>query len=115
MKKWYFDIPAFKATVGHKFEFTAGDDKTKYRHLCKVTEVVTEKKLSYTWTYEGFNVDSIVTFELFEAGGNSTTRIRLTHQGVEKFPTNDPNFKRQSFEAGWTEIVGKSLKQYVEG
>jgi uncharacterized protein YndB with AHSA1/START domain len=114
MKKWYFDIPDFKPIVGHKFEFIAGDEKTKYRHLCRVTEVVTEKKLAYTWTYEGFNTDSIVTFELFEAGGNAQTRVRLTHQGVEKFPTKDPNFKRESFEAGWNEIIGKLLVDYLK-
>ena len=114
MKKWYFDIPGFKPVVGHAFEFIAGDDKTKYRHLCKVKEVVIEKKIAYTWTYENFNADSLVTFELFEAGGNAKTRVRLTHQGVEKFQTNDPNFRRESFDAGWTEIVGKQLKKYVE-
>jgi uncharacterized protein YndB with AHSA1/START domain len=114
MKKWYFDIPDFRLIVGHKFEFVAGDEQTKYRHLCKVTEVVTEKKLSYTWTYEGFNSDSVVTFELFEAGGNTQTRVRLTHQGVENFPTKDPNFKRESFDSGWSQIIGKSLKEYAE-
>jgi uncharacterized protein YndB with AHSA1/START domain len=116
MKKWYFDIPDFKAEVGRKFQFWGGDENTKYLHLCRVIEVVPEKKLSYTWTYEGFEVESIVTFELFEAdgAGNNKTRVRLTHIGVEKFPTNDKNFKRESFVAGWDYIIGTSLREYFE-
>ena len=116
MKKWYFDVPDFKAQVGHKFQFWGGDENTKYLHLCKVTEVIPEKKLSYTWTYENFNVESVVTFELFEAAGagNDKTRVRLTHIGVEKFPTDDKNFARESFVAGWDHIIGTSLREYLE-
>ena len=44
MKKWYFDIDSFKPEVGFEFHFTAGDDKNKYLHLCKITEVIPGKK-----------------------------------------------------------------------
>ncbi|HRG88609.1 MAG TPA: SRPBCC domain-containing protein, partial [Chitinophagales bacterium] len=37
MKKWYFDLAAFKPEVGFEFSFTAGSETKQYLHLCKVT------------------------------------------------------------------------------
>jgi uncharacterized protein YndB with AHSA1/START domain len=111
LKKWYFDIAEFKAEIGFEFQFEGGDEKNTYVHLCKVTEVIHERKLTYTWTYQGFKGTSYVTFELFEEG--SKTRVKLTHQGLENFP-NEPQFARKNFEAGWADIIGRLLKEFVE-
>lgn len=113
MKKWYFDIPDFKPEVGHEFEFTAGDDTKKYTHHCKVLEVIPNKKLSYTWRYPEKPGTSTVTMELFPEG--DTTKFRLTHSGLETFPQDHPDFRKESFAAGWTDIIGKFLKEYLEG
>jgi len=112
MKQWYFDVSAFKPVVGFEFHFEAGDDKTKYLHLCKVLEVVTGKKLAYSWRYDGYPGDSVVTFELFAEGDK--TRLKLTHTGLETFPADNPAFKKENFAKGWTSITGKSLKNFVE-
>ena len=50
MKQWYFDLAEFKAEIGFKFEFTGGPPEKEYLHLCEVTEVIPEKKLTYTKT-----------------------------------------------------------------
>ena len=55
--------------------------------------------------------DSLVTFELF--GEGDKTRVKLTHTGIETFPKT-PAYARKNFEAGWTEIIGSELKQFVE-
>jgi len=112
MKKWYFDIAEFKAEVGFEFRFSAGSEKKKYLHLCKVTEVVAGKKLTYSWRYDGYPGISHVTFELIPEGDQ--TRVRLTHTGIESFPRDDRDFARESFTAGWTHIVGTALKGHVE-
>ena len=112
MKKWYFDLPAFKPEVGFEFRFLAGSEKKKYQHVCRVTEVIVGKKLSYSWRYDGYDGISFVTFELFEEG--KQTRLRLTHKGLESFPMNEPDFAKTSFAAGWTDIIGRSLKGFVE-
>ena len=52
--------------------------------------------------------------EIEDILGNQTKLI-LTHEGVETFPPDDPNFSRASFEAGWKEIISISLKNYIEG
>ncbi len=114
MKKWYFDIAAFKPKVGFEFSFTGtGKDGEKYVHLCKVTEVIKEKKLTYSWRYEGFEGNSFVTFELSAEG--EKTKLKLTHAGLETFPATANNaFAKENFAQGWTFITGTSLQQYLE-
>ena len=111
MRVWYFDLDEFKPEVGFEFEFTVEHEGTKYHHLCKITEVIPQKKIAYTWRYAGEEGDSLVTFELFADGGK--TRLKLTHEGLETFPKL-PAYAKTNFEKGWTEIIGSSLKQFVE-
>ena len=113
MKQWYFDIAAFKPEVGFEFEFTGSKDDVNYLHKCKITEAVPGKKLTYSWKYAGFEGMSYVTWELFDEGDK--TRLKLTHEGLETFPQNNPDFAKESFADGWTNIIGKSLKEFVEG
>ncbi|HSR16861.1 MAG TPA: SRPBCC domain-containing protein [Ignavibacteriaceae bacterium] len=113
MKKWYFDIAEFEAEADFKFQFYGeGLKGEKYLHLCKIIEVIPEKKLSYSWKYENYPGNSLVTFELFSEGNN--TRLKLTHEGIESFGTDNPDFAKKSFEMGWSEIIGKSIKDFVE-
>jgi uncharacterized protein YndB with AHSA1/START domain len=109
-KHWFFDIPKFAPVVGCEFGFDVEHKGMQYLHRCKVTEVIPEKRLAYTWRYEGHAGDSLVTFELFPQGGK--TRLKLTHEGLETFPKM-ATFAKENFLQGWTEIVG-SLKQLVE-
>lgn len=112
MKQWYFDITGFKPEVGFEFQFPGQGHKGEhYLHLCKITEVVPNKKLTYSWRYEGQAGISFLTFELFDEG--IKTRFILTHEGLETFPAN-PDFARESFAEGWTQIIGSSLKDFVE-
>ena len=111
MKQWYFDVSDFKPKVGFEFQFTGENEGIIYRHLCKVIAVETGKKLSYSWTYDGFPGYSVVTFELFSEGDK--TRVKLTHEGLETFP-DMKDFKRENFVGGWTQIIGKNLKEFVE-
>ena len=111
MREWYFDLKEFKPQLGFEFEFVVEHEGKTYHHLCSVTEVITEKKIAYTWRYKGEPGDSLVTIELFPE--SSRTRLRLTHKGLETFPKT-PAFARKNFEAGWTAIIGTELKQFVE-
>jgi uncharacterized protein YndB with AHSA1/START domain len=112
MKQWYFDLSEFKPEVGFEFQFTAGDKDKTYVHLCKITEVIPGKKLSYSWRYEEYPGNSIVTFELFADGKN--TKLKLTHSGLETFPQDTKAFSVESFSKGWTHIIGKSLPAYLD-
>lgn len=112
MKEWYFDLAEFKAEPGFTFEFDGGTEEHIYTHICNVTEVIPEQKLAYSWRYKGYEGDSLVSFELSEEANG--TLLRLTHSGLETFPADNPDFARKNFEAGWNEIIGTLLKEYVE-
>ena len=112
MKEWYFNLAEFRAEPGFQFQFEGGTEDRSYLHLCTITEVIPNKKLQYTWRYDGYEGNSVVTFELFAEGDK--TRLKLTHAGLETFPANNPDFAKKNFETGWTEIIGTSLKRFVE-
>lgn len=112
MKKWYFDLPAFKPKVGFEFQFSAGCEGRNYLHLCKITEVIPGKKLTYSWRYDGYEGNSFVTFELFAEGNK--TRLKLTHEGLETFSKSNPDLAKENFVQGWTHILGTSLKDFME-
>lgn len=113
MKQWYFDLPEFKAEVGFTFTFAGGPSpERQYVHLCEVMEVVPGKKLSYSWRYEGYIGNSLVTFELYPQG--EKTLLRLTHAGLETFPSDNPDLAKHNFEVGWDAIVNQSLLAYVQ-
>lgn len=114
MKQWYFDLPGFKAEVGFEFQFKGGrDENNLYLHLCKITEVIPERKLTYSWRYDGYAGNSFVTFELTPEGKDKTKLI-LTHRGLETFPSDNQDLAKKNFAEGWTQIIGTSLKDYVE-
>lgn len=113
MKQWYFDLSDFKAEPGFKFSFNGKGRKGEtYVHLCELKEVVFEKKLSYSWTYEGLPGYTLVTFELFKEGDK--TRVKLTHEGIESLAGNGPDFAKESFAEGWTQLIGTLLGNFVE-
>ena len=112
MREWYFDLKEFKPEPGFEFEFIVEHEGMKYHHLCRVTEVVPQKRIAYTWRYKDEPGDSLVTFELAAEGDK--TKLRLTHEGLETFPKT-ATYARNRFEAGWTEIIGSELKKFVEG
>jgi uncharacterized protein YndB with AHSA1/START domain len=111
MRQWYFDLKEFKPGVGFEFEFVVEHEGNSYHHLCRVTDVVPQKRIAYTWRYKGEPGDSLVTIELSPEG--EKTRLKLTHSGIETFPKT-PAYARKNFEAGWTAIIGTELKQFVE-
>lgn len=112
IKQWFFDLPGFKAEVGTEIHFYGGkDENNQYLHICIVTEVIPGSKLTYSWRYDGHPGISYVSFELFAEGNQ--TRLKFTHDGIETFPQNNPDFARENFVEGWTYTVD-ALKGFVE-
>ena len=112
MKKWYFDLAAFKPEVGFEFQFVGGRPERQYTHLCKVTEVIPGRKITYSWRYDGYEGNSFVTFELFAE--NRGTKLRLSHVGIDTFPAGNTDFAKHNFAEGWTHIVHTSFKDFLE-
>lgn len=111
MRRWFFELEEFRAEAGFAFRFAVEHEGFNYVHRCRVTKVVANQTLAFTWRYEGYEGDSLVRFELFAEGDK--TRLRLTHTGLEAFP-KIPAFARKNFMGGWTQLIGTLLKDYVE-
>lgn len=113
MRQWFFGAMAdFKPEVGFETQFNVRCDDHDYLHLWKVTDVLPQQRISYQWRYGGCPGDSSVTWELSEESGGA--RLRLTHTGQETFPQDDPNFKRESCQAGWDFFLHESLKGFLD-
>lgn len=113
MRQWFFEqMTEFKPEIGFKTQFTVRCEDKAYPHLWKVTDVVPQKRISYEWRYGGYPGDSSVTWELSEVPDG--TKLRLTHAGHETFPQDDPNFSRESCQAGWEYFLDQRLKAFLE-
>ncbi|RYY58479.1 MAG: SRPBCC domain-containing protein [Chitinophagaceae bacterium] len=113
MKQWYFTVDDFRAEKGFVFRFSGqGSKGENYNHVCTITEVIPEKKLQHTWTYDTIPGNSLVTFELIPEG--NSTRLQLTHEGLDTFPKDSPDFAKASFKQGWTEIITVNLAGFFK-
>lgn len=112
MKQWYFTIHDFILKKGSTFNFYESEETKQYHHRCLITEIKPKTKFQHTWTYpDNSHGQSLLTWMLepLEEG----TRVTIIHEGVDSFRRAGRNFSRESFKAGWKEILGKSLKNYL--
>ncbi len=113
MKNWYFDVPDFEPKIGNNFSFYGGDENEEYHHFCEIVDLIPNEKLKHSWTYPEISKEkTLVKWEL--KSENEGTIVTLTHKGLEAFEHLGENFKIHSFRKGWEDIVGKSLKEFVE-
>ena len=110
MRIWYFpQLEEFEPKVGYEFKFEDRNDE--YRKKWVVTKIDKPDIFAHNWSYKGYPGESEVTFELFST--DNGTKIRVTHTGLQSFP-DDPHFKRERFEWGWNNLLGKNLKNLLE-
>ena len=114
MCKWFFEsINDFVPQVGFCTKFDVSSGQKNYLHVWRVTEAVPNQRLTLEWKYGGYPGDSFVTFELSRSGAG--THLKLTHEGLETFPTDDRAFSRDSCLQGWNYFICQSLKSYLDG
>jgi len=113
MRQWFFDaISEFEPIQGFQTQFNVRVENADYLHLWRVKEVVPLKRIVYEWRYGSVPGNSSVTWELSEAPDG--TKLKLTHEGIETFPQENPVFRRASGQAGWNYFIRESLKKYLE-
>lgn len=112
MTQWYFNnIPDFKPEVGFHTEFLIENEGRRFPHIWDVTEVIPGTKITYEWQFGGYPGKGATTWELSEQEGG--TLLRLTFQGLEPFPDDVPEFKRESCQGGWQYFIQGMLKDYL--
>jgi len=113
MTQWFFEnIEEFDPVVGFETKFLVQVEDRSYTHLWQLTEVISEAKITYDWSYEEYPGRGLVTFELSEEGDQ--TSVKLTNVVIEDFPDNIPEFTRENCIGGWEYFIGKRLKVYLE-
>ena len=113
MKEWYFDIPDFELGVHNEFNFFEPGGENKFHHRGEILEMIPNQKFKHSWFYPEFSKEkTIVKWELKE--DREGTIITLTHKGLENLGHLGKDFQKDSFEQGWNDIIGRSLKSYVE-
>ena len=68
MRQWYFDLKEFKPEIGCEFDFVVEHEGNTYHHLCKVTDVIPQKKIAYTG-------DTKVSREILSSGLNYSRMV----------------------------------------
>lgn len=71
---------------------------------CKVTELIPEKKISYTWASELIKGETLVSFELNDIKGK--TELTLTHSGWENLSEDQAKWK-ESHNKGWRDLLSR--------
>lgn len=114
MRQWFFrEIEAFQPQEGFETQFDIQFDDKHYLHLWKIIEVVPKERIVYDWRYDGIPGVGKVVWELQPDG--DATKLTLTNIIVEAFPDDDPAFKRESCEEGWSYFLQESLSSYLMG
>ncbi|MEO0582784.1 MAG: SRPBCC domain-containing protein [Bacteroidota bacterium] len=113
MVQWFFEnIPAFEPIVGFKTQFVVENEGRIFPHQWKIMEVHAHRRIAYNWKYEGYEGDSIVTFEL--APIPAGTQLALTHKVLDSFSADVPEFSRASCEGGWNYFIKERLHAFIK-
>ena len=113
MKLWFFEnLDAFSAEVGFETHFNVKYGEREFRHLWRITEVIPFEKIVYLWKYEGYEGESLVSFETFITEGGSS--LRVSHVVTNSFPQSIPEFTRESCQGGWEYFINNQLKNFID-
>lgn len=113
MLKWYFDnLSDFQPKVGFKTDFLIEHEDRRYHHRWAVTDVVPCKRITYEWVMDGYPGRSETVWELKDEG--DATTLTFTCTILEDFPSEIPEFKRESGVKGWNYFLKDRLKSYLE-
>lgn len=112
MVQWFFEeIPEFKAEVGFHTTFEIKTENELFLHQWTIVEVVERRRIVYDWSYQGMPGKGIVTFELFDHNGGRL--LNLTNTGLDSFPSEKPEFTRESCLGGWEYFIQGRLTNYL--
>lgn len=114
LRQWYFDLPSSSSKIGVPDEFEKAEEPDNITpDKCMAVEIIEGKKISYTWKYEVYPGNSLVTFEL--SGEGKKTKLLFTHQGLETYPVSNPELARDNIISGWRYMLDTAIKVFLEG
>ncbi len=113
MRQWYFDtISDFKPEVGFSTRLTMDSGERKFNATWVVKRVVPGREIQYNWSYDEYEGEGPVTFSLLPKGDK--TLITVINEGLETFPSEIPEFTKESCKGGWEYFIQQRLPEYLE-
>ena len=113
MVQWFFEeLPDFRPEKGFYTEFPVQSGDRTFTHQWKIIEVIPQKSIAYTWKYKEYEGDSLLKMEVIPL--ESSTRLQLTHQTTEDFPSGIPEFNRESCLLGWRYFINERLTTFLK-
>ena len=114
MVQWFFhQIPDFIPEVGFETRFNVNAGERDFMHQWKILEVDPGKRIVYDWSYEEYPGRGEVVFEV--EGDQGSSKLTLTNTGLDTFPSDLPEFTRESCIGGWNYFIKENLKSFLEG
>ena len=112
MRKWFFEnIEDFQPKVGFETKFAIHHEGKTFTHQWKIREVIPYQRISYNWNYEEYDGDGYITFDLEKK--DAGTLLRLTDILTAEYPSDIPEFKRESGVDGWNYFLNQQLKDFL--
>lgn len=113
MVVWFFEnIPDFQAKTGFSTSFPVHSEERTFTHKWSIIEVIPYQKIRYSWSYEEYPGNSILSMQLYPEGNG--TRFVLEHRTTADFPENIPEFKRESCINGWEYFIHTRLTTFLK-
>ncbi|GAB5398434.1 MAG: hypothetical protein Aureis2KO_00190 [Aureisphaera sp.] len=113
MTLWFFEnIPDFKAEKRFRVQFPVSTGERTFTHLWEITEVIPLKRITYHWSYEEYDGEGTVIFEL--KGIPEGSQLTVSALGMDSFPQDIPEFKRESCQGGWDYFIKERLAAYLK-
>ncbi|MGH1384274.1 SRPBCC family protein [Kordia sp.] len=109
LSTWFIKAD-FKAEKGYQYTFTSNDEG-----CVPITGEVKNADpytLVYTWTVEGTNVETIVSWVLETIPEG--TKLYLEHSGISKYEGETAITMFESFNGGWDNCTNKLLSYLKE-
>ena len=113
MRQWYFQqIPSYQAEVGFTTSFLIEHEGRRFTHIWEITRVEPMEFIETKWTFDEYPGSSLSLFTIVVNDESATLTVKDTV--IENFPTDIPEFKRESCLGGWTYFLNEALKSYLE-
>ncbi len=112
MRKWFFDnMPDFKLEKGFETHFPVHSEERKFEHQWKVLDFKLQEFYLVSWTYAEYPGEGLVEYRV--ESHESGSKLTVSFSGLESFPQDIPEFKRESCIGGWEYFLKDRLKAYL--
>jgi uncharacterized protein YndB with AHSA1/START domain len=111
LSKWFFQLNEFEPEKGFTFRMIGQRDGAKYPFTGIVTEIETERILSFDWVFDDFHAVTNVRIEIRPDGEG--TLLQLTHTGLDALPQHHPHFELKNVVAGWEYFLERLVSELI--